>query len=260
MISPSCCPLRPHEPKRPDPPPRSRPPNSYTTSGDTTPALRSCGLPSHQQRHHPPCQGPESPGRGRHRQRHPARRPRSNCGCCRCAPASWERLAPRAPHAPCFWPGSARRRPACAPAARGSSGAPMRLVALEIDDQPLDLLGQLIGVAHRPPRTVAKGISSFGLVAVADLRSRSWREIPNSRHTSLMLSPSSRRATKRSRSSITEHSLHGINTSPLQGGGVTHVSGTKRHLISRASVTGRASAGRPGLTPEASAVVSPDVV
>jgi transposase InsO family protein len=36
MISPSCCPLRPHEPKRPDPPPRSRPPNSYTTSGDTT--------------------------------------------------------------------------------------------------------------------------------------------------------------------------------------------------------------------------------
>jgi hypothetical protein len=36
MISPSCCPLRPHEPERPDPPPRSRPPNSYTTSRDTT--------------------------------------------------------------------------------------------------------------------------------------------------------------------------------------------------------------------------------
>jgi hypothetical protein len=27
------------------------------------------------------------------------------------------------------------------------SGAPMRLGALEIDDQPLDLLGQLVGVA-----------------------------------------------------------------------------------------------------------------
>jgi hypothetical protein len=37
--------------------------------------------------------------------------------------------------------------------------------------------------------------------------------IPNWRHTALMPSPSRRRATKRSRSSITEHSLHGINTS-----------------------------------------------
>jgi Protein of unknown function (DUF1524) len=36
MISPSCCPPRPHEPKRPDPSRSSRPPNSYTTSRDTT--------------------------------------------------------------------------------------------------------------------------------------------------------------------------------------------------------------------------------
>jgi hypothetical protein len=49
------------------------------------------------------------------------------------------------------------------------SGAPVRLVALELDDQPLDLLGQRVGVAHRPPRTVAKGISPLGLVAVEDL-------------------------------------------------------------------------------------------
>ena len=37
MISPSCCPLRPHELERPDPPRRSRPSHSYTTSRDTTP-------------------------------------------------------------------------------------------------------------------------------------------------------------------------------------------------------------------------------
>ena len=36
MISPSCCLPRPHEPERPDPPRRSRPPNCYTTSRDTT--------------------------------------------------------------------------------------------------------------------------------------------------------------------------------------------------------------------------------
>src|SRR5579884_1001445 len=49
-----------------------------------------------------------------------------------------------------------------------------------------------------------------------------------------MGSPSSRRRTKRMRSSITEHSFHGIHTSPLklqlQGESVTHVSGTMCHL------------------------------
>jgi hypothetical protein len=34
----SCCPPWRHEPERPDPPQRSRPPNSYTTSKDTTDA------------------------------------------------------------------------------------------------------------------------------------------------------------------------------------------------------------------------------
>jgi hypothetical protein len=37
---------------------------------------------------------------------------------------------------------------------------------------------------------------------------------------------SKRRATKRRRSSITEHSLHGINTSRQTAKSVTHVSGT----------------------------------
>ncbi len=47
--------------------------------------------------------------------------------------------------------------------------------------------------------------------------------------------PSSSRATNRRRSSITEHSFHGIHTSrqTCLAGGVTHVSGTKRHLSLR---------------------------
>src|SRR5437762_6807279 len=55
--------------------------------------------------------------------------------------------------------------------------------------------------------------------------------MPKSRHTSVMASPSNRRATKRRRSSITELAFHGINTSRAQKAkSVTHVSGTKCHL------------------------------
>src|SRR5882757_11263407 len=55
--------------------------------------------------------------------------------------------------------------------------------------------------------------------------------IPNSRQTSVMASPSSRRATKRRRSSITELAFHGIHTSrQKKAKSVTHVSGTKCHL------------------------------
>lgn len=79
-------------------------------------------------------------------------------------------------------------------------------------DRPLDLIGQLVGVAHRPPRAVGERLQAIILVAVEDLVTGLARN-PNSRHTSLMPSPSRRRATKRRRSSITEHSLHGINTS-----------------------------------------------
>ncbi|WP_208722831.1 hypothetical protein, partial [Rhizobium vallis] len=41
------------------------------------------------------------------------------------------------------------------------------------------------------------------------------------------------RATNRRRSSITEVSFHGINTSRQKAKSVTHVSGTKRHLSLR---------------------------
>ena len=45
-----------------------------------------------------------------------------------------------------------------------------------------------------------------------------------------MSSPSSKRATNRKRSSITELSFHGINTSCQMTKSVTHVSGTNRYL------------------------------
>ena len=47
--------------------------------------------------------------------------------------------------------------------------APVRLVALEADDQALDLRRQLVGVAHRPARAVAQGLEAVLLVAVEDL-------------------------------------------------------------------------------------------
>src|SRR3546814_10309244 len=49
-------------------------------------------------------------------------------------------------------------------------------------------------------------------------------------YTTLFRSPSKSRATNRRRSSITEHSFHGIDTSrqACLSGGVTHVSGTMR--------------------------------
>jgi len=45
----------------------------------------------------------------------------------------------------------------------------MRLVALEIDDQPLDLVGQLVGIAHRAARAIAQRIEPLVLVAIEDL-------------------------------------------------------------------------------------------
>ena len=47
--------------------------------------------------------------------------------------------------------------------------APMRLVAFEIDDQPLDLIGQLVGVAHRPAPAIGARVEPVLPVAVEDL-------------------------------------------------------------------------------------------
>src|SRR3974390_2914487 len=53
--------------------------------------------------------------------------------------------------------------------------------------------------------------------------------MPNSRQSSAIGSPASRRATNCNLSSITEHSFQGIIPSPLRRESVTHVSGTKCH-------------------------------
>src|SRR3982074_2420444 len=78
--------------------------------------------------------------------------------------------------------------------------------------------------------------------------------MPNARQTSLIASPSSSRATNRRRSSITEHSFHGIDTSPGKGKGVTHVSGTICHLCLGPLILllgiGVAAAGNPTLLAE----------
>src|SRR4029077_3434257 len=50
----------------------------------------------------------------------------------------------------------------------------------------------------------------------------------NSRQSETIFSPSSKRPTKRTRSSITEHSFQGIASSPREGS-VTYVSGTNCH-------------------------------
>ena len=49
------------------------------------------------------------------------------------------------------------------------AGAPVRLVALEGDDQAFDLGRELVGVAHRPAGAVGKGLQAVRLVAVEDL-------------------------------------------------------------------------------------------
>jgi len=48
------------------------------------------------------------------------------------------------------------------------TGAPMGLVALEADDQALDLAGQLVGVTDGPAGAVGEGLEAMLLVAVED--------------------------------------------------------------------------------------------
>src|SRR5688500_20180217 len=45
-------------------------------------------------------------------------------------------------------------------------GAPMRLVLLGCDDHSLDLIGQLVGVAHRTTRAIGKRLQAVILVPV----------------------------------------------------------------------------------------------
>jgi hypothetical protein len=45
----------------------------------------------------------------------------------------------------------------------------MRLIALQVDDQALDLLRQLVGIAHRPPRAVGESEQAVLSVSTVDL-------------------------------------------------------------------------------------------
>src|SRR5688500_8509496 len=45
-------------------------------------------------------------------------------------------------------------------------GAPVRLVPLQPHDRPLDLVGQLVGVADRAPRAIGERLEPVLLVAV----------------------------------------------------------------------------------------------
>jgi hypothetical protein len=49
------------------------------------------------------------------------------------------------------------------------AGAPMRLFPFERDNQALDLLGQLVGITHWPPRAIAESLTTMLPVAVEDL-------------------------------------------------------------------------------------------
>src|SRR5579863_10282618 len=49
------------------------------------------------------------------------------------------------------------------------AGTPMGLVLLEPDDRALHLMRQLVGVSHRPARSIGQGLKPMLLVAIKDL-------------------------------------------------------------------------------------------
>src|SRR5436305_944414 len=49
------------------------------------------------------------------------------------------------------------------------AGAPVRLLGLEPDNQALDLLRELVGIAHRPSRAIAQGLKPVLPVAIENL-------------------------------------------------------------------------------------------
>ena len=125
----------------------------------------------------------------------------------------------------------------------------MRLAEMEMIDRERRMVERRIKAAKFP---TVKSLDSFDFLALPSLNKMLVLELarsdyierreniiavgnlPKDRHTSLMLPPSRRRPTKRTRSSITEHSIHGINTSRFAKS-VTYVSGTFCHLCLRRS-------------------------
>lgn len=119
--------------------------------------------------------------------------------------------------------------------------APMRLLALEVDNQLLDLRRQLVGIAHRPPRAVAQRLEAMLLVAVKDFVAGLARdsELPaDIAHRLPVQQPADKPKT------LVHHRtlLPGHRHLPQIAEGVTHVSGTICHLC-LGSLTNRTFSG-----------------
>src|SRR6516164_2179350 len=109
----------------------------------------------------------------------------------------------------------------------------MRLIALETDDQALDLCRQLIGIAYRPPRPVSQGLQPVLLVAVEDFVAGLARDAElatDIRHRLAIQKPSDKpQAFIHDRTLFPRHQ----HLPPKKAKGVTHVSGTICHLCLR---------------------------
>lgn len=110
--------------------------------------------------------------------------------------------------------------------------APMRLVPLRRNDHRLDLIRQLIGIAHRTARPVRQRFQSLLPVAIEDLVAglARYAEVPAHLAHPFALQQSGDK---------TKTFLHDRSLSPRhqhlppKAKSVTHVSGTKRHLYLR---------------------------
>ena len=121
-------------------------------------------------------------------------------------------------------------------------GAPMRLVPLGLDDQPLDRPRQLIGIANRAPRSIGQSLYAFLLIAIENLvagLSRNPECISHIAHAFAVQETRYEAQTSAGKQSpacfrspphsMTDLSIHGINTA-RKAERVTHASGTKCHL------------------------------
>jgi hypothetical protein len=97
-----------------------------------------------------------------------------------------------APHGWCSWPGWGSRR-ICEAGALESCEHPAGVLALHVQDAVLHLEGKLIRVAIGTPAPVGQPLNPAFLVAVEDFVA-GLAGIPNSRQSSTIASPASRRA------------------------------------------------------------------
>src|SRR5215468_10819880 len=108
--------------------------------------------------------------------------------------------------------------------------APMRLFPFEGDNQALDLLGQLVGITHWPPRAIAESLTTMLPVAVENLIAGFTRypELPaHIRHRLPIQQPGDKaKAFFHHRTLFPRHPHLRLRKKPAS---VTHVSGTMCH-------------------------------